>query len=148
MMNLSKNITLAEMLNGVALPDGARKLNQKFTQDELINMKKIAEAVQVVRDDVEREFGARFKGFQINAGLRKREWELKQGRSGNSRHTVGDAVDVAPLVVDPKDYLVVFEYIRKKYSSSWNGGFAIKEPVNGKGGFIHFDLGAKRRWKY
>jgi uncharacterized protein YcbK (DUF882 family) len=147
-MNLSDNITLSEMLNGVALPEGARKLNQSYTQQELAQMKRIAEAVQLVRNDVLREFGKRFKGFQINAGLRKREWELNQGRSGNSRHTVGDAVDVVPLVVDAKDYLIIFEYIRKKYSASWNGGFAIKEPKNGKGGFIHFDLGAKRRWKY
>jgi hypothetical protein len=97
-MNLSDNITLSEMLNGVALPEGARRMNANYTPQELAQMKRIAEAVQVVRNDVLREFGARFKGFQINAGLRKREWELKQGRSGNSRHTVGDAVDVVPLV--------------------------------------------------
>jgi len=149
-MQLTKNFHLDEFLNGTALPGEAQAMNQEPTMEQLLSIGQISFAMQVVRNEVQKQFGSRFKGFVVTAGLRDLEWELKQGRSGRSQHVKGWAVDVQPIC-SYDDYLEIFYWIFNKYKDNWKGGLAQKKPIlsKGKKGFIHFDLRHSiARWEY
>ena len=152
-MQITNNFWLKEFLEGTALPKQAIAMNSidKLTSEELIAIGVVANEIQYIRDITKKEFGSDFQGFVITAGLRKLEWELKQGRSGLSQHVKGWAVDVQPICDDEK-YMLIFNWIFNKFEPTHKGGFAKKEPnlKQGKKGFIHIDmrLTGKARWVY
>lgn len=148
-MKLTANFTLEEFMEG-ELPKEAIKLNYDLiTTEQRKNIGLIAEELQKLRDKTKAEFGSKFSGFKITSGLRQREWELKQGRSGNSQHVKGWAVDFQPIC-DKEDYLIIFVWVFKQLER-FKGGVAQKKPDLSRGlkGFIHLDLrGSVARWEY
>jgi hypothetical protein len=162
---LTTNFSLKEFMQGVALPLTAVKWNwEDLTEKEYENIKKIAVEVQNLRDKVNLKFRGKDNkdiGLRITAGFRTKRWELHQKRSGNSMHVPAIAADFFPVnCVDDKQYIEIVNWIMHEYRN-WNGGLAIKDyqlkkDKNKKDipdqiekyGFIHLDLGTKRRWKY
>lgn len=148
-MKLTTNFSLKEFIEG-AMPSEAIKMNyEQITVEQRKNIGLIAEELQKLRDKTKAEFGSKFSGFRITSGLRQKAWELKQGRSGNSQHTKGWAVDFQPIC-DKEDYLIIFYWIFKQLEN-FKGGVAQKKPNLSKGlkGFIHLDLrGYRARWEY
>lgn len=148
-MKLTANFTLEEFIEG-EMPKEAIKLNYDLiTVEQRKNIGLIAEELQKLRDKTKAEFGSKFSGFKITSGLRQKEWELKQKRSGNSQHTKGWAVDFQPIC-DKEDYLIIFYWVFKQLER-FKGGVAQKKPdlLRGLKGFIHLDLrGSVARWEY
>lgn len=148
-MKLTNNFSLKEFLEG-KMPKEAIKLNYALlTIEQSKNIILIAEKLQEIRGLTKAEFGSKFTGFKITSGLRQKEWEIKQKRSGNSQHTQGWAVDFQPICADA-DYLIIFAWVFKSLQD-FNGGVAQKKPnlQAGLKGFIHLDLrGVKARWEY
>ena len=148
-MRLTTNFTLEEFIEG-EMPKEAIKLNYDLiTVEQRKNIGLIAEELQKLRDKTKAEFGSKFTGFKITSGLRQKEWELKQKRSGNSQHTKGWAVDFQPIC-DKEDYLIIFGWVFKQLER-FKGGVAQKKPDLSRGlkGFIHLDLrGTPARWEY
>lgn len=112
------------------------------------NAKRIAIELQKLRDKINAE-NPEFKGklaLRILSWFRPKSWELYRKRSGNSQHTKGHAVDFIIIGCGPDK---AQELMRKLFEDlkDWNGGLAMSER-NNKIGFIHIDLGKKRRWKY
>ena len=134
------------------MPEKAIELNyEQLTAEQLCKIGMIAFQMQIVRDKTKVKFGKRFKGLRITAGLRQFAWEEMRGRSGNSQHVQGWAVDVQPIC-DESDYCEIFDWIFEEFKD-WHGGFAKAEynlTSNPKRyGFIHFDLrGFNVRWTY
>lgn len=152
-MQITPNFFLNEFLNGTALPQQARDLNKidKLTPQQLVGIGVVAHQMQIIRDATKKEFGSKFSGFLITAGVRQLEWELKQDRSGKSQHVNGWTVDFQPICND-EDYMVIFNWIFDKFEPLHKGGFAKKEPnlSKNKKGFIHIDmrLTGRARWVY
>jgi hypothetical protein len=156
---LTANFTLREMVEGT-MPATAIKWNwEDLTQQTKDNCKRIAEVIQEVRNKVNEKFaGKDGKPIRLrpSCGFRTRRWELHQKRSGNSQHVTALACDFFPVnCVDDAQYIEIVNWIMNEYKN-WNGGLAIKKHTFKKGsktaietyGFIHLDLGAKRRWEY
>ena len=140
---MTTNFTWNEFIYGVALPAKARQMNDLALAGSpalevkiKYNAKRILTELQKIRD----KYGV---PITINSGFRCEAWELHQGRSGNSRHVQGDAVDF-------KCKQDVLQQIWKDIQD-YNGGLAAKwRKRNGVQEivFIHIDLGQRRRWKY
>lgn len=145
---LTKNFSLYEYMEGQAMPTNAIKLAWMYFTPELeAKIKAFMPELQSIRDWANAEFkfenNGKEIGIAITAGYRPKEWELMQGRSGNSQHTIC-AVDFRfincpkPLADD------ILQAVYDKYNKTWKGGLAIKQ-----GSFIHLDpLPGGRRWKY
>ena len=96
-MKLTANFTLEEFIEG-EMPKEAIRLNYDLiTVEQRKNIGLIANELQKLRDKTKAEFGSKFSGFKITSGLRQKEWELKQGRSGNSQHTKGSQSRLSAL---------------------------------------------------
>jgi uncharacterized protein YcbK (DUF882 family) len=157
-MKLTANFSLKELIEA-QMPTQAIKINNEdITAVERDNCQKIAEVLQDVRNKVNAKFrgkGGRDIGLRITSGYRSKRWELLRGRSGNSMHVQGLAVDFVPVnCVDDAQYIEIYNWILHEYRN-WNGGLAAMDYKFKKGtteiltyGFIHIDLGTKRRWKY
>lgn len=149
-ISLQPNYTLHEFLEGSSIPQQAIDMNYAtMTAEQLAKIGMIALELQRVRNKAKTKFGNRLKGLRITAGLRQKAWELQHGRSGNSQHVQGWAVDIQPIC-DDEDYVEIFEWIFKD-NQNWVGGLAKAEHdlAKNKYGFIHFDLrGTNARWVY
>jgi hypothetical protein len=159
---LSEHFSLYEIMEGTAMPQKGKRVNWKnfseFNKEEFVRLCKYMEHI---RDEVNQEFNSdlnnREIGFTVTAGFRAKEWELSQGRSGNSMHTVA-ALDVQPSNVSKALAVKILDWLYKRYSHRERGhygGFAIKKPTLDKVGnvikvgFLHFDLRkAVARWEY
>ena len=141
---ITQNFSLSEVVNSIQ-DQKARKLSlEALNVETLIEAVKIAMHLQDFRDDVNDEFGGG-RSIQITSWLRAKEWELLRGRSGESMHVTGNAVDFRVMhkgVIDQEATRWVWERIQE-----WNGGLAKLER-DGEIRFIHVDLGKKRRWEY
>lgn len=150
-IQLTKNFSLKELIEGTALPPSAVKLNYEyFDKSKLSDLVTLAESLQFIRDCTKEKFGNSFKGFRVTAGLRVVQWELKKGRSGNSQHPKYKAADIQPIC-STKHYDEIFNWIFETFNETWKGGFAQKKPdlKSGKLGFIHVDnRNKKARWEY
>jgi uncharacterized protein YcbK (DUF882 family) len=155
---LTKNFTLAEVVEWPKLQAMAqedRQIALKLTLDHLdkkvINSaKKIAGIAQEIRDEVNKAF-PEYEGklsIRVLSWFRPKAWELRRGRSGESRHVLGDAIDfiVAGAKEEHVDEIMtwVFKDLEKE---NWGGGLAAKK-IGAKWSFIHIDMGRKRRWTY
>jgi len=104
-MNLSKNLTLAEVTNS----DTAKRLgiNNQPTPEHLENLKLLAEKVfQPIRE----HFG---KPIGISSGFRSVELNAKIGGSKSSQHCQGKALDIDGDIFGGISNKLIFEYIRK-----------------------------------
>lgn len=151
---ITPNFSLKEWMEGSNMPIKAIRMNyQDFDEAMMPTVKHHLNSLQYIRNCAKQEFGDKFKGLKITAGLRVKRWELLQGRSGNGYHPKYCASDIIPIC-DDEDYMEIFDWVFETFQDTWTGGFAKKEPVikNGKvvkTGFIHIDnRGFKVRWTY
>lgn len=156
-MRLEKNFTIDEVynwINRLGYNDETKNWLIKMCKDDiesnpdrLLFIKSIATELQRIRDFVNQqfpEFGGKLT-VNITSWLRPIEWEKFRRRSGNSRHTNGDAVDFIIGGAGGKTNEIMHWLFR--YLNNWNGGLAAFVR-NGMYSFIHIDLGRKRRWYY
>lgn len=96
-------------------------------------------------------------GIRITSAFRCKEWELRQGRSGESIHTDSLAVDIQPVNVSPALGVRILAELHREFrplKTGHQGGLALKKPTFNskrqitKMGFLHLDFGAVRRWNY
>jgi uncharacterized protein YcbK (DUF882 family) len=158
-MKLTANFSLKELIEAQMPADAIRINNEDITDAEKENCKRIAEVLQDLRNKVNAKFrgkGGRGIGLRITSGYRSKRWELLRGRSGNSMHVQALAADVVPVnCVNDAQYIEIYKWILHEYRN-WNGGLANMDYKFKKGstteiesyGFIHIDLGTRRRWKY
>lgn len=154
---LTHNFDLYEFIEGKLPKEGVAMNWKNIAQMDLKKIEEAAKHAQSIRDLINKEFLSDTKspeiGLQINSGWRCREWELKQGRSGNSQHVIA-AYDAVPTNCSLSQASSIIGWLYHRFSRSYNGGFAIKKPTfeNGKmtlPGFVHFDFrGHMARWEY
>jgi hypothetical protein len=146
---LTEHFSLYEVIEGT-LPISCVALNWKhFDQFSLSKFTEICKQVEIVRAYVREKYGPIL--FRVTSGFRCKEWELEQGRSGNSQHTIA-ALDIQFHGCEKEVSDKIMKDLEKKYWSvrtGWMGGFAIKRPTKELRGFIHFDnRGNFARWEY
>ena len=150
---LTKNFSLYEYMEGQAMPNEAIKLAwQNFTPEIEEKIKLFMPVVQEIRDWVNVEFRNENQGKEIGlvitSGFRSKEWEIKQGRSGKSQHTIC-ACDIKAVNCPPLLALDIHKAIYSRWDKVWNGGLAIKYGNINATGFIHIDPRKERkRWVY
>lgn len=124
-MQLTKNFSLSEFQckSGAAVPD-----------DLLPKIKKLAESLQALRDDI----GLPIK---INSGYRSPEHNAKIGGVKNSQHTKGTAADIAVVGLSPRE-------TRKKLEILIKSGKMLQGGIGAYSTFTHYDIrGYKARWR-
>jgi hypothetical protein len=158
-MKLTKNLNRSEAFDwhkhhgvfGTNLKNLKQWQKEDHTPTVEANIKAIAEEVQIIRNEVNKAF-PEFKGqigLKITSWFRPVKWERLRGRTGSSQHVTGNAVDFIAVnipsnkVVEAMDW--IWEYLNK--GPGWKGGLA-RLYKNKTYGFIHIDLGRKRRWEY
>lgn len=116
--NLTPNFTLEEFISP--------KDSGVPSEDDLYNIKLLANRLQVVRDLLR-------KPIKINSGWRSPEYNRSVGGAENSQHLYGKAADIVVVGMSPKD---VHEFLH-----NWTGGLG-KYPT-----FTHVDIrDYKARW--
>ena len=159
---LTHNISLHSVIGGTNLPAKGNKMAWRhFAAFDESRMTALCRKIESVFEDVNANFQAKNKGKRITilvaAGFRPRVWELLQKRTGNSRHTTSDALDVVPGNCTRKLAVEILAWLNQKHSpvvGGWFGGFAIRLPTITNGeitrtGFVHFDdRGTVARWTY
>ena len=128
-MQLTKNFNLSEFLFSRFYDSESQlRVIKDFMHDKEAqeNVKVLAENLQVLRDEVE-------KSIQINIAYRPKWWELKQGRSGNSKHCLGMAADI---IVNGEDAHLIHDKIEKliKAGKMQQGGLGKYSS------FTHYDM--------
>jgi len=154
---LTENFSLYEFIEGQLPPEGVAMNWKHIAEMEIVKLKQAAEHAQSIRDLVNTEFKSdnSYKeiGLRITSGWRCRAWELHQGRSGNSQHTIA-AYDAQPTNCSNEQAVAILAWLLNKYKRSYVGGLASKKPSIANGryvtiGFIHFDFRGKiARWEY
>ncbi len=152
---LSEHFTLYEIIEGKALHPTAIRWNWKWFEGEFNEpaFVELCEYMEDVRAWVNDSFVSDLDPDKpitliVNSGFRCKQWEWKQGRSGNSQHTIA-AMDVVPGNISRELAVEIMEAIYEHYSVYHIGGFAISEPTETRLGFIHFDLrGWRAQWTY
>lgn len=125
-MKLTKNFSLFEFecSCGCKMPDNV-----------LENVKKLAENLQIIRDEVA-------KPLYLTNAYRCKSWNKKVGGASGSQHLLGKAADIQSGGISPKALADAIEsYIEQK---------CIKEGGVGRyDTFTHYDIrGTKARWNY
>jgi uncharacterized protein YcbK (DUF882 family) len=123
-MQLTKNFSLGEF----ACKDGT-----PVPPEYIPNVKKLAENLQVIRDNINRP-------IQILSGYRSPAWNKKVGGKTKSYHMKAMAGDLAVKDMTPKQlHKVIMKLIDE--GKIKNGGVGLYP------GFVHYDVGpANRRW--
>ena len=106
---------------------------ERFKMTLLPNARKLAEHIQPIRDYT-------CATINVHIAFRPFFWEIMQGRSGNSFHTMMMAADISSSILTPLELKEVAEFL-------------IEEEVITQGGIglynwgIHIDnRGVKARW--
>jgi uncharacterized protein YcbK (DUF882 family) len=95
------------------------------------NVRALAENLQPLRDEV---------GLLIvNSGYRTPSWNRKIGGAKNSMHLKAMAADLVCVGLTPKQLKAVIERLIKAGKMK-NGGIGLYPS------FVHYDIGAVRRW--
>ena len=137
-MQLTKNFNIDEFIY-------SRFYNQEqqnrvvfdfYNDAELLNQaQKLAIQLQVLRNYLN-------TSISINISYRPRWYELEKGRSGNSQHCLGKAVDIKVKGFTPKQVYEAIEHLI-------NEGLMLQGGLGLYNSFIHYDIGfngKKRRW--
>ena len=154
---LTNNFTLYEFIEGQLPADGIALNWKHINEMDQTRFLQAAIHAQSIRDLINREFksdtGAAEIGLRITSGFRCKAWELKQGRSGNSQHTVA-AYDAQPTNCSNDQAVAIIAWLHNRFKRTYVGGLAMKKATIEKGkyvkvGFIHFDFrGHVARWEY
>lgn len=151
---ISQFFTRYEVIEGAALPQRAVKLNwaniNQYKETPFIHL---CSFMDDIRREINRKFvsdmGKAEVGLKINAGFRCLAWELEQGRSGNSQHTIGAALDVVPTGCSRSMAIEIIKWLYDTKNKTYRGGLAIKYPTPTTIGFVHFDNRTNAaRWTY
>lgn len=134
---LTENFKLKEFVTSKFYDQKTQvKVIKQFREDiELhFNIQKLATNLQILRDELK-------EPIIINISYRPVFWEHKQGRSGNSKHTLGIAADIRTKSKEPKEIHKVIKKLIKDSKMS-EGGLGLYNS------FVHYDIrGTKARWK-
>ena len=101
----------------------------------LYNIQKLAIQLQVLRNYV-------CNPININISFRPVWYELEKGRSGNSRHTLGQAADITIKGYTPREVSTHLNALIDK-GDVLQGGIGVYNT------FVHYDIGfngKRRRW--
>lgn len=135
--NIEKNFKLREFIvSDFYSHDMQDRVLAAFRESEaeiLPNILKLAKNLQVLRDYLG-------SPININIGYRPLFWEIKQGRSGKSKHVLGQAADIICDDRNPNEVHAAIEML-------------IREGKMDEGGlgyyanFTHYDVRNKKaRW--
>ena len=136
-MQLTKNFTLDEFIESRFYDaDSQKKVWEEFRKTESVllpNIQKLANQMQTIRDYI-------CSPIIIKIAYRPLFWELKQGRSGNSKHVLGIACDIVSLKHTPKEIKDSIEFLISE-GSILQGGLGLYPS------FVHYDYrGNRARW--
>ena len=131
---LTKNFKLKEfVVSKFYDKESQEQVIEALTPEILENIENLAKELQVLRDEVK-------EPIKINIAFRPLFWELKQGRSGNSQHTLGKAADIKSKL-SPKQLQSVIERLIKQ-GKLHNGGLGKYNS------FTHYDVRPNpARWR-
>lgn len=133
---LTKNFKLSEFLISDFFDEKSQSKVLKEFKDDInlhFNIQRLACNLQILRDELK-------VPIKINIAYRPLFWELKQKRSGNSKHTLAIAADI---VVEGHKPNVVAETIESLIIEGklLEGGIGVYNT------FTHYDIrGTKARW--
>jgi uncharacterized protein YcbK (DUF882 family) len=135
-MKLTTNFKLSEFIKSNFFDKKSQELvikeynNNKDIQN---NIQKLADNLQILRNKIN-------KPININIAYRPLFWELKQGRNGNSQHTLGKAADIVVKGISTKElYNIIENLINSR--EMLQGGLGLYNN------FIHYDIRKnKARW--
>lgn len=133
---LTKNFKLSEFLISDFFDEKSQSKVLKEFKDDInlhFNIQRLACNLQILRDELK-------VPIKINIAYRPLFWELKQKRSGNSKHTLAIAADI---VVEGYKPDVVAETIESLIIEGklLEGGIGVYNT------FTHYDIrGTKARW--
>jgi uncharacterized protein YcbK (DUF882 family) len=122
-MKLTKSFQLSEF----ACNDGTQ-----VPENLIPNVKELAKNLQVLRDEIG-------ESLTINSGYRSPAWNKKVGGAKNSMHLKAMASDLVCKSLTPKQLKAVIEKLIKEGKMK-NGGIGLYPS------FVHYDIGATRRW--
>jgi uncharacterized protein YcbK (DUF882 family) len=123
-MELTENFNLSEF----ACKSGAR-----FPQNVVANIMRLAEALQVIRDEVKAP-------ISITSGYRSPEHNTKIGGAPNSTHTTGMGVDFKVNGMAPAAVAAIIERLISQGKIPQGGLKAYSS-------WIHYDIrGTRARW--
>lgn len=136
-MQLTENFKLEEFINSKfynrEIQERVWKTFERFKATLLPNAQKLAEHIQPIRDYT-------CSPINIHIGYRPFFWEVMQGRSGNSFHTMMMAVDISSDIYTPRELKEATEFLIEQGSVP-EGGIGLY------GWGIHIDnRGVKARW--
>lgn len=122
-MKLTKSFQLSEF----ACNDGTQ-----VPESLIPAVKELAKNLQVLRDEIG-------ETLTINSGYRSPAWNKKIGGVKNSMHLKAMASDLVCKSLTPKQLKAVIEKLIKEGKMK-NGGIGLYPS------FVHYDIGATRRW--
>lgn len=154
----SKNFNISEMvawpmyqgMSAADLTKCTQMIAGAYTTEIALQGERIMNEAQMIRNWINDKHPGENNniGMRILSGFRPVEWELYRKRSGKSQHTKGHAIDFIVVGVDAKKAQVyMHEIYNRLVALDWDGGLA-RLYKGGRYGFIHIDLGTKRRWEY
>lgn len=133
-MKLTPNFTLREMLYGSndRLLNSLTPADQKFFKDaveEELNDQIIKNLTQVARvlEIIRAYLG---EPVFVTCGFRPKAWELYKSRTGKSKHTTGEAVDITFLKASLQ---YVYDWMNTNIRVGGRG-------INHDAQFIHYDI--------
>lgn len=125
-IKLTKNIALWEAIEGTRKDSDPKKIEMAWAtlqREHLYNLMRVARLWQLARDLYD-------KPLIITSGYRPIAWEKIRGRSGNSQHTLGNAIDG---YIDGIDLVEVYKFFQEILPNNGGRGLYLQE------GFIHLD---------
>ena len=136
MKKLTKNFHLDEFLYSPFFDTESQAKVIKIYNDTPSvqqNIQKLANQLQILRDRLNRP-------IKINIAFRPVFWEHKQGRSGNSQHTLGKAADIVVKNMPP-------EQVKTEIENLINSGDMLQGGLSAYKSFCHYDIRrTKARW--
>lgn len=132
---LTPNFTLKELTdNKWATAEEQERTNRAIPPTIIANLTELAENLQVLRDHLG-------KAVNVNIAYRPRWWEIKQGRTGTSQHTLGKAADITVQGMTPTRLKATIEKLIAEGKMK-QGGLGLYNT------FIHYDTrGHIERWR-
>jgi len=121
------------LTNNFNLNEFRSKDGSDFPADVLVNIRFLANALQIIRDEVKRP-------ITITSGYRSVAHNRKVGGAVNSTHIRGMAADFKVSGMQPKEVFLIVERLINEGKIPQGGLKAYRT-------WVHYDiLGVKRRW--
>lgn len=135
-MKITNNFSLDEFIYseffGTYQDEVITSFNENYS-NLLPNIQKLANNLQVLREYLN-------KPIYINIAYRPEWWEIKQGRSGLSKHCLGIAADIRVDGLTPIEVSKTIEHLI-------SDGHMLQGGVGVYNTFVHYDIRkTKARW--